>query len=250
MFAAIAGEDVVERVAGTIDVGRPGQRQVLDAADGMDRVGKAEAHRGLNRVRAVATGLVDHVARIVDHIGVVARAAEHRVGTGTAIESIVAAKPGQDIRAAIADEDVVEIVAGTIDVGRPGQRQVLDAAQGMNRVGKAEGDRRLNQVNTVATGLVNHVAGIVDHIGVVARATEHRVGTGTAIQRVVAAKAGQDIRAAIADEDVVEIVAGRVDGARPGQRQVLDAADGMHRVGKAEARSRPEPGPYRRHRSR
>ena len=71
----------------------PGQRQVLDVANGMHRIGKAEADRRLNRVSPAPTGLVDHVARIVDHIGVVASAAKHLVGTGAAIQRVVAAKP-------------------------------------------------------------------------------------------------------------------------------------------------------------
>ena len=42
-------------------------------ANGMYRVGKAEADRRLNRVCAIPARLVDHVADIVDHIGVVAQ---------------------------------------------------------------------------------------------------------------------------------------------------------------------------------
>ena len=50
-----------------------------------------------------------------------------------------------------------------------------------------------------------------------------------------AAKAAQNIVAAIAGQHVVESVASRVDGTRPGQRQVLDAAYGVYSIGKAEA---------------
>ena len=86
MFAALLPvRTLVECVARAVDRARPSQRQVLDVAYGVDSIGKAEADRRLNQVRAVAAGLVDHVARIVDHIGVVARATEHRVRTGTAI---------------------------------------------------------------------------------------------------------------------------------------------------------------------
>ena len=80
--------DVVERVAGAVDRADPSQRQVVDVSYGMNGVSKAECDRRLNQVRAVAAGLIDHVARIVDHIGVVARAAEHRVRTGTAIQRV------------------------------------------------------------------------------------------------------------------------------------------------------------------
>ena len=40
----------------------------------------------LHRVNAASTGLVDDVAGIVDHIGVVASPAKHVVGAGAAIE--------------------------------------------------------------------------------------------------------------------------------------------------------------------
>ena len=60
----------------------------------------------------LAAGLVDDIAGIVDHVGVVASPAKHVVGAAAAIERIVAVKPGQDVGAAIADEHVVEGVAG------------------------------------------------------------------------------------------------------------------------------------------
>ncbi len=44
------------------------------------RAGQREGDRGLDRVGAVAAGLVDDVAHIVDNVGVVAEAAQHRVG--------------------------------------------------------------------------------------------------------------------------------------------------------------------------
>ena len=118
---------------------------------------------------------------------------------------------------------------------RAGQRQVLDIALGMDRIRQAEADRRLHRVGAVAAGLVGHIASIVHHIDVVARAAKHRVGTSTAIQRVVAVKAGQRIDPGIAGEDVVQGIAGAIDGSCPGERQVLDRANGMNRVRKAEA---------------
>ena len=156
---------------------RAGQRQVLDLALGMNRIRQAEGDRRLHRVGAVAAGLVGHVAGIVHHIGVVARAAKHRVSTGPAIQRVVAVKAGQRIDAGIAGEDVVQVIAGAIDGSCPGQRQVLDLANGMNRVERLKLMRDCTVSRAIATGLVNHVASIVHHIGVVAQAADHRVGT-------------------------------------------------------------------------
>ena len=136
---AIAGDDVVQGVAGAVDRARPSQRQVLDVAYGVNGISKAEADRRLNQVRAVAAGLVDHVARIVDHIGVVARATEHRVRTGTAIQPgcCAALLPVRMLLRALP----VPLIA--LD---PSQRQVLDVAYGVDSIGEAEADRGLNQV--------------------------------------------------------------------------------------------------------
>ena len=181
----------------------------------MDSIGKAEADRRLNQVRAVAAGLVDHVARIVDHIGVVARATEHRVRTAPPFRMLAALLPVMVLFRALP----VPLIAAV-----PSQRQVLDVAYGVNSIGKAEADRGLNQVRAIAAGLVDHVARIVDHIGVVARAAEHRVRTGTAIE---------DVRGAIAGDGVVQCVAGAVDRRLPVRRQVLDR-HGVDSISEAE----------------
>ena len=97
--------------------------------------------------------------------------------------------------------------------------------------------------------LGHHVAGRVDHIGVVAGAAAHGVVAGAAVQHVVAGAAAEHVVAAVAGQRVVEGVAGGVDGAGAGQRQVLDVgaervADArLHRVG---AFAWPLPSPCRR----
>ena len=73
-----------------------------------------------------------HIADVVDHIGVVAKAASHAVGTGPAVENIGGTVPG---------DDVGESIAGTVDRCGTGQSQVLDigakriADRGLHRVG-------------------------------------------------------------------------------------------------------------------
>ena len=111
VVAGVAGECVVQRVAGGVDVAGAGQRQVLDI--GAQRVADA----GLHRVGALVAAFRHHVAGAVHHIDVVARAADQGVVASAAIEGVVAG---------IAGERVVQRVAGGIDVAGAGQRQVLD----------------------------------------------------------------------------------------------------------------------------
>jgi hypothetical protein len=123
----VAGDDVGERVAGAVDVGAAGQGQVLDI--GAERV----ADRRLHRVGAAAHGggFRHHVAGVVDHVGVVAVAADQRVGADAAVEGVVAAVAGDDVGVA---------VAGAVDVAAAGQGQVVDVGA------EREAHRRLHQV--------------------------------------------------------------------------------------------------------
>src|SRR5690348_17963199 len=91
----------------------------------MDRIGKAEANPRQNRVDAIAAGLVDDAVGVLDDVGVVAGAAQHRVDAPNAIEIIVAATPCQYIRTDIANNRVVEIFAGPVDRSAPQQGQLL-----------------------------------------------------------------------------------------------------------------------------
>ena len=181
VVAGVAGERVVERVAGGVDGTGAGQRQVLDV--GAQRVADA----GLHRIGALAGGLGHRVAGRIDHVGVVAGAAAHRVVAGTAAENVVAG---------VADQRVVGSVAGGVDRARAGQRQVLDI--GAQRVA----DAALHRIDARARALGHRIAGGVDDVGVVARAAAHGVVAGAAAENVVAG---------VADQHVVERVAGGVD---------------------------------------
>ena len=81
-----------------------------------------EIDRRLDRVDAGAAvgDLVDDVAGIVDDVGVVAGAADQRVGAGAAVE---------DVGGGVAGDDVGQRVAGAVDRRRAGQRQVLERRQ-------------------------------------------------------------------------------------------------------------------------
>ena len=103
VVARIARERIGERITCARKIGDPGQHQVLDIA------AEREAHRCPDRVGALAVVLRNPIADIVDHIGVVAVAARHRVAADAAIKKVVAP---------VAREDVGKRVAGAVDAAR------------------------------------------------------------------------------------------------------------------------------------
>ena len=83
---AIAGEAVIKRIAGAVQVGTPRQLQVLEV--GPQRVGQGGAYRVGARVQCFG----DHVGGQVHHIDVVTQAPGHVVGAGLAIDAVVAVR--------------------------------------------------------------------------------------------------------------------------------------------------------------
>src|SRR5258708_251493 len=92
-----------------------GAREVADAAIGQVLGIGAQRVRAKcrdNGVGAFARVFADHIAGVVDVIGVVAGAADHGVGARAAVERVVAGKPNQRIGATIADQVIVRRIAG------------------------------------------------------------------------------------------------------------------------------------------
>ena len=131
-----------------------------------------------------AGGLDHRIAGVVDEIGVVAGPADHGVGTGAAVEEVVAA---------VAEDRVCRAVAEALQVGAALQDQGLD----VRRQPVVDGGE--DRVVALA-GILDHlIAGIVDEIGVVAGAAAHGVGAGAAVEEVVAAVAEDRVRQAVAE---------------------------------------------------
>ena len=170
VVAGVAGDRVGIAVAAAVDVAVAGQGQVLDVGP------KPVADRRLHGVSAFVEGLRHHIAGILHDIGVAAGAA------------------GEHVDAAVAGDDVVEAVAGAVDVSGAGQGQVLDICA--ERVS----DRRLHRVGAGADagGFRHHIAGVVDDVGVVAGAADHSVGAAGAVERVGASVAGDGVGEAVA----------------------------------------------------
>ena len=241
--AAVAGQGIGPGVAGAVDGRRAGQGQILDVQRQRVR------DRGLDPVEPAGRGFDHAVAAVIDDVEIGTAATGHRIAAGTAVQRVVAqapvqrvdaAKARQDVRAGVAGDGVALGRAGAVDVGGPGQGQVLDlrgqgvAAHGQHRVGAAFED------------LDHHVARIVDDVSVIVPAADHAVGPDAAIQRigpvtakkrVVAVKAGQQVAARVAGDDVGQRVAGTRDPAGSGQCQVFKVRpqrpghDGLDGVG-------------------
>ena len=129
----VAGQHIGQRVADAADRRRSGERQVLDRADTRAALARLKCDRRLHRVGAVAAGLVDDVAGIVDDIGVGADTPEHRVGADAAVQHVVAAAAVEHIGRAVAEQ----LFAG----GAAGQAQRLDAERvDLGDVGGRDGE--------------------------------------------------------------------------------------------------------------
>src|SRR5439155_740389 len=106
-----AADRMGETVAGAVDRPRAGEDQVL--ALGV----QGEADRGIGDVGAGGVVLAHRVWRIVDIVGVVARAAREAVGADAAVEQIVAGAADQTVVTGPAEQPVV--AAGAVEhVGR------------------------------------------------------------------------------------------------------------------------------------
>ena len=139
---------------------------------------------GENTVVALAGVLVDGVAGIVDEIGVVAGAAAHEVGAGAAVDEVVAG---------IAEDRVREAIAEALQVGAALQDQIFHVG------GEREVDGREHRVVALAGALDHGVTGIVDKIGVVARAASHDVGADAAVDEIVAGVAEDGVGQVVAE---------------------------------------------------
>ena len=201
VVAAVAGQRVCEVVAGAIDRRGAGQDQVLDVGAELIRC------RRLHQIGAAAGRLDDDVVRLIDDIGVVAEPARHRVRAGLAVEYVLAG---------IAEQRIVQAVAGAVEIGRAHQSELLEIGT------QRPAEPGLDRVGALARRLGDDVAGDVDDIGVVAKPARHRVAAGSAVEPVVAARAGEDVLAGIAGQDIVLTVADAAEVGRALQVEILD----------------------------
>ena len=110
VVAAVADQAVVQRIASGVDVGAACEAEVFNVR------AQHKADRRLHAVCAFAHLLDRGVAEVVNDVGVVAHAAAHAVGTQTTVDHVVAC---------VAGDDVVQCIAGGIQIGAAGEYQVL-----------------------------------------------------------------------------------------------------------------------------
>ena len=189
VIAVVAGDRVGQRITSAVEVCAAGEDEVLEVGP------ECVADRGAHGVGARRYPLGHAVAGVVDHVGVVAGTAGHDVGTGAAVEDVVAA---------VAGEAVGERVAGAVDVGAAGEFQVFQV--GANDVA----DRRADGVGTLVGQFRDQVAGAVDDVDIVADTAAQGVCARAAIERVGPGVADQDVGLRIAGEGVVAGAAGEV----------------------------------------
>ena len=213
VVARVTGQDVGQGVSGRIDVRRPGQRDVLDA--GLVGARSGEGHGRIDEIRPCIRGeLNDHVAGVIDGVGIVAGAPGHGIGARAAIEDIVSR---------IAGQVVGQCIAGRVDVRGPGERDVFDTVLVGPRGRK--GHRRVDKVGSGIRRPLDHdIGGAVDVEGVIANTSRHRVVSRSPIQRVVAGATTQRIVAPGTTQAVAEAVARDRVIAR-GTGDVLDVAE-------------------------
>ena len=115
----------------TLAAAAAGQRHVVDESLGTGRVREVDRDRGLDSVDAARTGggFIDHIADIVDHIGVVAAKAAHGVGAAGAVERV-----GGDI----AGKRIGQRIACCVDGRGADQRHMFDHASGMGGIRETE----------------------------------------------------------------------------------------------------------------
>ena len=196
----IAGDAVVAGIAVAAQRGA-GQHQILKCR--AEVVGVERRHHGVD-----AAAIDQQILRVVDHVGVVAGTAGERVDAGAAIERVIAAVAGERIGAAVAGDAVVLCVAGAGHIGAAGQGQVLEVG------GKRRGERRADFVTAGIGAFERDIAGVVDHVNIVAQAASQGVGAAAAIE---------NIGALVAVDAIVRRVAGAVDVAAAGERQIFQA---------------------------
>ncbi len=179
VIAVVADNDVIEIVACAIDIESRGhiQRQILDI--GSQRITEGESGFNQNRIDAFI-GVLHHTVELaIDDIGIVASAALQRIAEGAAIQHVIAA---------IADDGVGIVIAGPVDIGRPGQGQIFKIP--VNR--KIEGHRTLDQIYAIAR-FRHDIANGIDDIDVAAIAAVHYIVAGAAIEGIGVESTNDDV---------------------------------------------------------
>lgn len=95
-MAAIAGQDIDEGVAGTVNGGRSGQGQVFEIRP--QRIGDTAQHR-ISSIVQISDLPDNDISDIIHHVGIITKSSFHGVGAQPPIQPIVAKSAGERILA-------------------------------------------------------------------------------------------------------------------------------------------------------
>ncbi len=124
-----------------------------------------------------------------------------QIVTGTTIEAIVAA---------VADDDVISRIPGPVDRGCAGECEMLHVRSDRQRY------RTLYRIDPAVGQFSDDIGGLFDHINIVARSTDQRIGPRPAVQCIVPHPAREEIVATVTRKHIVESIPGPVDRGRTG----------------------------------
>ena len=216
-----AVEPIAERVSGAR------QRSRADKGEVLDSVTQRIAHLADDRVggrSARVFGLDYHVTQIVDVVGVVPRSTVHVVGALAAVQDVVCRVP-------------IEAIVERVTVGMDRSRLVVrEELQILEVFAERVIEQALDRVDALAGKLDDrvlvHARGadvgvdilprleetvVAEHVGVVAGATDQRVGGPLTEQRVVSVEADQRVRELVPGKIVVRRIPRRIDCRAAGQ---------------------------------
>jgi len=143
---------------------------------------------------------------------VVTIAAQDEVVARAPVNAVHACATIKDVVAVVADDAVVECVAGP---GKRGDGAALREAaleqQVFDFAGQQVGVGARHRVMPVVHELDNDVEAAIDHVLIVTRAARQDVVARTTVEAIVATKSGERVRAVVADDLVAGIIAGAID---------------------------------------
>ena len=126
---------------------------------------------------------------VIDGVLAVTAVENINIVAGTATQEVVARAAANLVAAAVAEYAVIQHIARQLQCRAAGGRQPLQ----MRTEHITHG--RVHRVNTLVGELNHHITRIIDNITVVAQATTQVVGSGAAVECVVATQTHQNVGA-------------------------------------------------------
>ena len=142
----------------------------------------------------IASIAIDGIVTVAAIQIIVAVAAIEVVVAAHAVNGIITASAIEAVAAFVTGQDVIAVVAGGKNIGRAGQGNIFDVGSG------GMGNAAEYGVFSAVSLFNHHVFYIINVVSVIAVSTFHNVGTGFAIDNIIAGCADQMVIAAAASD--------------------------------------------------